>query len=638
MIDSNTHNSDKKNGFSVAPLILLAGLAASCGGGGGSAAEPTPQPNPAPQPDPDPEPTQEMTGSFIGARVEGLRYTTPTTTGLTNADSEFVYLVGETVSFSIGGIALGSADGATKISPFDLFDMQAPETEMELRAEFENFDDITNFDRVANIVMLLATLDRDGDPRNGINLTGWDETLSDAHLDFAAPLFYFREASGPGTLSALANRYQFNYHPRSFQMVHIALPLANLYRELKITVPVQARTERRKDHGNDGSYDTWMQTDFDDYGRRIKMQRGDYEDGAIDEERNWQYDERHYVISSDKTEYESDGSVEETLTSSYKYDEQDNRIQILRTSTNGILESEYTVTREYDDVGNPLAEEEVGEGIANYWTKRTYSYNDLGQIESREYVSDHNADGKLDYADSRNYSRDETGNLLSEAYKRHSDGNTDSTPDLLERNVYTLNAVGQRVERERERYADGVLESTRQDRYTRNDSGLLVEAEYSNDSDADGIPDLIEKVEIEYDDKGHRLTEKQMADEDVDGNYDYFATESNTYNDRNLLTETRKELDRNTDSIPDEIEVTIYEYQEERLTSVTEKEDINADGDFDSAESVEYSYNSRGNQSSRLKKKDDDGDGQYEEQDLEEYSYTTLQSGGVYYLVYLYTN
>src|SRR5262245_58756074 len=75
-------------------------------------------------------------GRFEAGTVTGLRYTTPSGTGLTGTDGTFRYRAGETVTFSIGGITLGSAPGANTVSLFTLAGIAAPTTEADVRAQF----------------------------------------------------------------------------------------------------------------------------------------------------------------------------------------------------------------------------------------------------------------------------------------------------------------------------------------------------------------------------------------------------------------------------------------------------------------------------------------------------------------------
>ena len=57
---------------------------------------------------------------FYDSPVEGLEYQTQTLSGLTNEKGEFQYHAGETVTFSIGGLVLGSVLGSSMITPAHL--------------------------------------------------------------------------------------------------------------------------------------------------------------------------------------------------------------------------------------------------------------------------------------------------------------------------------------------------------------------------------------------------------------------------------------------------------------------------------------------------------------------------------------
>ena len=109
-----------------------------CGGGGGG--------SPAPPVTPPPVTT---TGVFLDSAVEGLTYQSGSNpSGTTDANGTFMYMPGEILTFSIGGVVLGTLpDGAPVITPFD-------------------------FGGAAeNIARFLQTLDADGDPSNGIDIT-----------------------------------------------------------------------------------------------------------------------------------------------------------------------------------------------------------------------------------------------------------------------------------------------------------------------------------------------------------------------------------------------------------------------------------------------------------------------------------
>jgi hypothetical protein len=106
-------------------------------------------------------PPGELTaGVFVDAPVAGLSYTTSSgLSGLTDATGRYEYRVGDTVTFSIGDLVLGTVAGQELVTPTTVATAIAagsgstPET-------------VT-----VNLLVLLQSLDVDGDPENGITLT-----------------------------------------------------------------------------------------------------------------------------------------------------------------------------------------------------------------------------------------------------------------------------------------------------------------------------------------------------------------------------------------------------------------------------------------------------------------------------------
>lgn len=109
-------------------------------------------------------------GIFIDAPVEGIRFETTTQSGLTNVSGTFNYLPGETVSFYIGDILIGSAVGTERLTPIDFV----------LGAVDENNEEVTN------ILRFLQTLDSDANLSNGINISdSAHSALTGQVLDFS---------------------------------------------------------------------------------------------------------------------------------------------------------------------------------------------------------------------------------------------------------------------------------------------------------------------------------------------------------------------------------------------------------------------------------------------------------------------
>jgi len=105
----------------------------------------------------DDEPTPAtLSGTFVDSPVAGLNVVGSTTAaGTTDASGRFSYKAGETLTFSIGSLALGSAAGASVLTPLSITTGAAAASDQ----------------RVHNKLILLQTLDADGDLNNGIQIT-----------------------------------------------------------------------------------------------------------------------------------------------------------------------------------------------------------------------------------------------------------------------------------------------------------------------------------------------------------------------------------------------------------------------------------------------------------------------------------
>jgi hypothetical protein len=133
-------------------MWLVLPLLTACGGSGGG----TP---PVVQP---PQPVVEM-GVFIDSPVQGLGFSSGAVSGTTDENGMFDYTVGETLTFSVGGIELGTlAAGKALVTPDDF------------GAASEN------------IARFLQTLDADGEHINGIDLSVAATALANSTMDASA--------------------------------------------------------------------------------------------------------------------------------------------------------------------------------------------------------------------------------------------------------------------------------------------------------------------------------------------------------------------------------------------------------------------------------------------------------------------
>ncbi|RFA30990.1 hypothetical protein CAI21_03175 [Alkalilimnicola ehrlichii] len=151
--------------LSLAPLMLpLAG----CSGSSSSSSD-----------------SRDLTGTFGGIPVAGLNYVgTDTAAGVTDERGRFTYSKGETITFSIGDLELGSAKGAEQLTALHIVGDAASAADQ----------------RVNNKLILLQTLDADGDLNNGIQIS---EAIRAAvsvkadDIDFDEPTPDFRASLTP---------------------------------------------------------------------------------------------------------------------------------------------------------------------------------------------------------------------------------------------------------------------------------------------------------------------------------------------------------------------------------------------------------------------------------------------------------
>ncbi|HSP11965.1 MAG TPA: hypothetical protein VLO29_05505 [Salegentibacter sp.] len=115
-----------------------------------------------------------VTGVFLDSEVEGLTYTTPTQSGITNSEGEFKYVEGEEILFSVGNIEIGSAEASEVMTPVTI----ASTTDATVSSQ-----------EVMNIAAFLQTLDSDNDPSNGITIEAATvDAISTGSIDFTASI------------------------------------------------------------------------------------------------------------------------------------------------------------------------------------------------------------------------------------------------------------------------------------------------------------------------------------------------------------------------------------------------------------------------------------------------------------------
>ncbi len=148
----------------VLPLVASVVIAACGGGGGGSGSG-----------------SDIQEGYFVDSGVQGLSYSALPSklSGTTQVDGVFEYKDGDTVTFSLGGIELGSIanldsdSGTAVVTPLTLAGLGG----------IEDINEPENGTRAQNIARILMTLDDDRIADNGIDLTDAVALLADVELE-----------------------------------------------------------------------------------------------------------------------------------------------------------------------------------------------------------------------------------------------------------------------------------------------------------------------------------------------------------------------------------------------------------------------------------------------------------------------
>ncbi len=157
---------------------------------------------------------QTLTGRFVDSPVANLGYRTASQSGRTGTNGEYLYLPGETVTFSIGAIEFPSVPAGSVITPMDIFSSAS-----------------TTDTRVVNLTRLLLTLDADGNPDNGITISNAAYTAATSTINFASLSFDADVASlvanggGSATLvtpTSAASHLNYNPHALGTTWAYLA--------------------------------------------------------------------------------------------------------------------------------------------------------------------------------------------------------------------------------------------------------------------------------------------------------------------------------------------------------------------------------------------------------------------------------
>lgn len=510
----------------------------------------------------------EQSGILHGGRIQGVDFRTPTRSGTTDGGGRFTYLPGEDVTFSVGGVELGSAAGAPEISLFTIAGLTPPSTERMLRRALDvALRNGSPFGRAMNIDLLLIELDADGNVENGLDVRNRQATLSGIMLDFDLPFLEFE-------------RSLYRSVPDLTHNIPPWLPAAHLFGSVGIKVPVHAQTEVRDGTGLFETVDSYsyyadgslQSNSLDIDGDGLPEFVVTYEYGAqsrmtkITQQSDVDFDqvpeviavtEREYGANGDvvasvdwqrfnggeastwrlaEVEYDrfgrstrqvveqdvgADGSNDTRQTFSAEYDARGNGIRAAwddDEDADGVIDSRSVTASQYDSRGRPLLRTDEGDleadGTVDSRETWTYEYGAAPGPTGLVLVSDEDADGAFEQRHVYAWTYDAAGNPITSAY--HLESSSVAVPARSGGYVRAYDR-DRRVTRD-ERTDDFSGNLTRQvDVITFDDLGNQLSREWEFDGNVDGIADSRGSEGSEYGQGGERLGGALNIDWDADG-------------------------------------------------------------------------------------------------------------------------
>ncbi|MEM6302293.1 MAG: hypothetical protein AAF749_11180 [Pseudomonadota bacterium] len=317
-------------------LITSVLLLSACGGSGGGGGTPIAPPPPSIAPPPGPV----MTGVITPVPIEGLRFSTPSLTGVTSVAGEFDYREGESITLAMGATELGTVEESPELS---LFDLRRSVVLTDIRMINNALGGPeSSYTASVNALRILYSLDDDQNPDTGISVTP-DVTES---LDLQQSPRRFAYSAPVKTLLNNAGR----------KMMPLEIVLSHHYEEAGLSFTQDGLLPSRRVHdnlfggytGNGVEYITYRvgSYSYDRYGSLERHDRFD-EAGNLIATMGYEYDDQGLLFRR-TIDDDADGLIdfEAVLMRNHAGDV----IQEDRRSINEHVELSTTITM-YDDLG-----------------------------------------------------------------------------------------------------------------------------------------------------------------------------------------------------------------------------------------------------------------------------------------------
>lgn len=359
------------------------------------------------------------TGRLLGSGpISGVTYEAPSFAGVTEDDGRFHYAEGDAITFRLGDTIFGTVVGAAEVTLFDLVGIEPP----------VGHDAIVNavyppywngyyppMWSLISIAIVLQTLDYDGDPLNGIEISAEVASLfDDVAVRFSQNSSVFPQEPTFRKVFNAAKRHHLLDPDRPIMKRGRAM--ANLYQGLGIDSKLFVLTGPGYMEDEDSVFVTV------DWNSGFSMGDGVYEDS-----RYWEYDR----IGND-VYHEWDSNRDDDVINQVRFREYDPNgdlsleVNVWDRSNWGVEGISISLrTYEYDEFGRVARKEYTSRSGS---TLSTYRYQYTHDRLTRREVDD-DGDGEVDSFHEWNYEND----LLTLSA---GDTDADGTVDVAQRTTY----------------------------------------------------------------------------------------------------------------------------------------------------------------------------------------------------------
>lgn len=547
--------------------------------------------------DDDKDATPKNTGTFAYGTVTGLHYKAGAYEGDTNAAGEFRYNDGDTVTFSVGAVELGSVPGAARVSPFELGGATPPRTEHELYKALMSEGVVTPLEKTLNIALFLSAIDGDNDLANGVDLTAAASALRDATLAFDEdPTIFAQQKLIPlivekaiGNVGASARR-----------------AAAQLFTAVGAELSAFIRATYAEDAGADGSIE---RTEASTLNERSQLTLTTVANAAGD------------IITRTETEFDSTGRVAKRVVRS-------------NPTTPGAFANEHTTLNVYDAALGLLFTQTQEVRISGVLSQRTVimaTRDVYGSAVIEEARTDANGDGTFDTM--RRITRDIDFNnrptrVITTAY-------SDLGVTQVQRESVTsaYDAAGNESERvyEYDSNGDGLLEQ-RTVTSRAYDSSRRPITTRVEEQDGDGLPQEREVTTYTFDSSGLLTRTVRESDSGADDSVEYVTTTDRTYDANKQLT--REFEDGVNGGLIHNLRTTDHTYDVSGnllTTTLVVNQNSQANPAPDSIEKWTYTWNADNYDTTSLHERDSNADGTFEERSSTISTFTAVADGVAYF-------